>query len=77
VLGAPDLDAELPVGSHQSGVDGQSDLPQPAGHASLGAAQDTVGFLGCKRTLVAHIITSNPKSFSAGLLSVPSSPSLY
>jgi len=29
-------------------------LPRPAGHAFLGAAQDTVGLLGCERTLVAH-----------------------
>ena len=42
-------------GSHNSGVKGQNHLPRPAGHTSLDAAQDTVGFLGCKHTLPAHI----------------------
>jgi len=55
VLGAPELDAGLQVGSAQSRVEGQDPLPRPAGHASLDAAQDTVGLLGCERTLVAHV----------------------
>jgi len=54
MLGAPELDAGLQVGSHQSGAEGQNPLPQPAGHASLDAAQDTVGFLGCKHILPAQ-----------------------
>jgi len=55
VLGTPELDTGLQVGSHQSGVEGQNHLPRPAGHASLDAAQDTVGRLGCECTLVAHV----------------------
>ncbi|KAK4810853.1 LOW QUALITY PROTEIN: hypothetical protein QYF61_008825 [Mycteria americana] len=55
VLRTPELDAILQVGSHQRGVEGQNHLPRPAGHASLYAAQDTVGFLGCERTLPAHV----------------------
>jgi len=55
MLGAPELDAGLQVRSHQSGAEGQNHLPCPAGHASLDAAQDTVGFLGCKYTLPAHV----------------------
>ncbi|KAK4808270.1 hypothetical protein QYF61_020751 [Mycteria americana] len=55
VLRTPELDAVLRVGSHQSAVEGQNPLPRPAGHAALDAAQDTVGFLGCKRTLLAHV----------------------
>jgi len=55
VLWAPELDAGLHVGSHQSGVKGQKPLPRPAGHVSLDAAQDMVGLLGCECTLVAHI----------------------
>jgi len=43
------------VGSHQSRVEGQNHLPRPACHASLDVAQDMVGVLGCKRTLVAHV----------------------
>ncbi|KAK4810846.1 hypothetical protein QYF61_008818 [Mycteria americana] len=55
VLRTPELDAGLQVGSHQRGVEGQNHLPRPAGHASFDAAQDTVGFLGCERTLPAHV----------------------
>jgi len=33
----------------------QNHLPCPAAHASLDAAQDMVGLLGCQRTLVAHV----------------------
>jgi len=50
MLGAPELDAGLQVGSHQGGAEGQNPLPQSAGHTSLDAAQDTVG------TLVAHVL---------------------
>ncbi|KAK4816278.1 hypothetical protein QYF61_014350 [Mycteria americana] len=48
-------DAGLQVGSHQSGVEGENHLPRPAGHASFDAAQDNIGFLGCKHTLPARI----------------------
>ncbi|KAK4827094.1 hypothetical protein QYF61_014196 [Mycteria americana] len=55
VLRAPELDAVLQVGSHQSRAEGQNHLPRPAGHAAFDAAQDTVGFLGCECTLLGHI----------------------
>ena len=55
MLGAPELNAILQVGSHKSRVEGENHLPQPAGHTSFHAAQDTVGFLGCKRTLPGHV----------------------
>ncbi|KAK4817241.1 hypothetical protein QYF61_005263 [Mycteria americana] len=55
MLGTPELDAVLWVGSHESGVEGQDHLPRPAGHASFDASQDTVGFLGCKHTLPCHV----------------------
>ena len=45
----------LQLGSHESRVEGQNHLCQPAGHTSLDAAQDTVGLLGCERTLAAHV----------------------
>ncbi|KAK4831204.1 hypothetical protein QYF61_016041 [Mycteria americana] len=48
-------DTVLQVRSHQSGVEGQNHLPQPAGHASFDAAQGTVGLLGCERTLPVHV----------------------
>ncbi|GAB0180669.1 cAMP-dependent protein kinase inhibitor alpha [Grus japonensis] len=51
----PELDVVLQVGSHESRIEGQNHLPRPAGHASFHAAQDTIGFLGCKCTLPAHV----------------------
>ncbi|KAK4828015.1 LOW QUALITY PROTEIN: hypothetical protein QYF61_022792 [Mycteria americana] len=61
---APELDAVFQVRSHKSRVEGQNYLPQPAGHVSFDAAQDTVGLLGCERTLSAHVqlfIHQHPK----------------
>ncbi|KAK4816170.1 hypothetical protein QYF61_011552 [Mycteria americana] len=55
VLKAPELDTVLQVGSHQSRVEGQNHLPQPAGHASAAAAQGVGGFLGCNHPLSAHV----------------------
>ncbi|PKU43516.1 hypothetical protein llap_6172 [Limosa lapponica baueri] len=57
MLRAADLDAQLDAVSHQSGVKGQNQLPQPAGHASFDAAHsfDMVGFLGFECTLPAHV----------------------
>ncbi|KAK4825361.1 hypothetical protein QYF61_026880 [Mycteria americana] len=55
VLRAPELDAVLQVGSHQSRVEGQNHLPRPAGHAAFDAAQDRVGLLGCEHTLLGHV----------------------
>ena len=34
---------------------GQNPLPCPAGHAAVDATQGTGGFLGCQRTLPAHV----------------------
>ncbi|KAK4833081.1 hypothetical protein QYF61_027743 [Mycteria americana] len=55
VLKVPELDAVLQVRSHQSGLERQNHIPGPAGHASFDAAQHTVGILGCKHTLPAHV----------------------
>jgi len=80
VLGAQELDAVLQVGSHQSRVEGQNHLYQPAGHASFVAAQDTAGLLGCERTLVAHVylfIHQYPQVLLDRAALDPSSPSLY
>ena len=55
VLRTPHLDAVLQVRPHQCRVVGQDHLPRPAGHAALNAAQHTVGFLGCKETVLAHV----------------------
>ena len=40
---------------HQHRVEWQDHLPQPDVHAAFDAAQDTVGFLGCEGTLLAHV----------------------
>ena len=55
VLGAPGLIAVLQLGSHKSRIEGQNHLPWSASHISLDATLDTVGFLGCKCTLSAHV----------------------
>ena len=49
------MDVILQVASHESRAEGQNHLPQPAGHASLDATQDTVGLLVCPCTLPAHV----------------------
>jgi len=51
----PEVGAVLQVGSHENRVEGQNHLPWPTCHASLDATQDTVGLLGCKYTLLAHV----------------------
>ena len=40
---------------HQHRIEGQDHLPRSAGHAFFDAARDTVGFLGCKGTLLARV----------------------
>jgi len=54
VLRAPELDAGLPLGSHQRGAEGQNPLPRPAGHTAGDAAQGSVGLLGCECTWLGH-----------------------
>jgi len=49
------MDSGLQVAPDQSRAQGQIPLPQPAGHASRDAAQDTVGLLGCEHTLQGHV----------------------
>jgi len=66
VLRAPEMDSGLQVGSHQSRVEGQNHLPQPAGHTSLDAALDAVGPLGCQHTLPGHLellVKQHPQVF--------------
>jgi len=41
VVRAPELDAGLQVGSHQSRGDGQNPLPQPTGHTTLDSSPIT------------------------------------
>jgi len=48
----PHLDTVLQVRSDQHRVEGQDHLPHSAGHASFDAAQNMVGFLGCRGTLL-------------------------
>jgi len=55
VLRIPHLGTVLQVCPHQCRIEVQDHLPRPAAHASLDAAQDKVGFLGCESTLLAHV----------------------
>lgn len=62
MLGDPELDEALQGNVSQK----QSHLPWPPGRAHFGAAQDTVGLLGCKSTLLIHIelfLQKYPKIF--------------
>ena len=43
ILGTPKMDAVLQVGFHRRRVEGQNELPCPAGHTSLYIGQDTTG----------------------------------
>lgn len=67
-----------PQRPHKGRVEVVNPPPLPASHPSFDAAQDTIGFLGCKRT-ISSCQTFNPPGppglFLAGLLSV-SSPRL-
>jgi len=49
---------------HQCRAEGQDHLPWSAGHANLGAAQDTVGCLGCAGKLLAHVQLAVPVPLS-------------
>ena len=42
------------MGPHQGSVEGEENLPRPAGHTPLNAPQDPIGFLGNQGTLLAH-----------------------
>ena len=75
VLRTPELDAALQGG----GVEGQNHLPRPAAHTAFDAARIRLAFWAASahcRITASFSSTSTPKSFCAGLLSIPSSPSL-
>jgi len=42
------------MGPPQGRVEGQENLPRPAGHTPLDAPQDPIGLLGTEGTLLAH-----------------------
>jgi len=42
------------MGPHQGRVEGQENLPRPAGHTPPNASQDAIGLLGSQGTLLAH-----------------------
>jgi len=52
---APDLDAVLQMAPHEGWVEWDNPLPDPAGHPSADGAQDTIGLLSCKSTLLADL----------------------
>lgn len=67
---ASGLDAIHQMRPHKGGLEGDNLLPDSC-HPSADTAQDAVGLLGCKPTLLTHIqlfIHQNPKCFSTGLL---------
>jgi len=80
VVGDPGLDMVLQTGLHVGRVEGDNHLPLPAGHPSFVGAHDTVGLSGCRCALLACVklfVHQTLQSFTTGLLSTNSSPSLH
>ena len=66
--------------SHQGWVEGKDRFPRPAGNALPNTAQESVGRLCDKGTLMTHVqlpVCQNLRSFSAKLPSSQSAPSVY
>ena len=57
MLGAPGLGAVIQMQPHEGKAVGNNPLLPPLGRPSLDAAQDTVGFLGCKGTLLTSTLS--------------------
>ncbi|KAJ7411542.1 hypothetical protein WISP_102395 [Willisornis vidua] len=55
VLRTKDLDTELQVGSPKDRLEGQTHLPQPAGHPSFAAVHVAVCLLDCKCMMLTHV----------------------
>jgi len=55
MLGAAGQDTVLQMIPHKGGVDEDNHLSLSAGHPFFDAAQGTVGFLGCRHTLLALV----------------------
>ncbi|RMC19236.1 hypothetical protein DUI87_03842 [Hirundo rustica rustica] len=65
-LRGPELDTALKVWPHQCRVQGQNELPAPAGHAIPDPGQDAPGPIGHLGTLLAHVqlvINQKPQDF--------------
>lgn len=60
--GALGLDAIFQKGPHENKVEGDNHLCHPAVLLSVDAAQDIVGFRGCKHSLLAHLSFHPPES---------------
>lgn len=74
------MDTVLQVRPQKDREEWDNHFPCPAAHLSLVAAWGAVGLLGDKHTLLALVwllSTSTLNSFSVGLLSIQSLPSLY
>ena len=80
VLRAPELNAGLQVGSPQSTVEQQNQLPRPAGHVAFMQPRIELAFWSVSAhswLMFSFSSTSTSKPFLAGLLASRSSPSLY
>ena len=78
MLRTPHVDTVLQVRSHSA--EQRVRITSLAMLATLLLMQLSVGFLGCEGTLLAHIQlppTSTPKSFLAGLCSIPTFSNLH
>jgi len=64
VLGSPDLEAVLQLGTHKGRVEGDNHFPCPASHSSSDGTQDIIGFPGCRRTLLSQVVFHQPGPLS-------------
>ncbi|RMC06606.1 hypothetical protein DUI87_16043 [Hirundo rustica rustica] len=82
LLGTPEMDAALLVGSHQCRVEGQNHLPECTFQPPLDAAQDKFGFLGSRWAWLGHVqalIHQHPQVLLLGAtlhLFIPTQPVL-
>ncbi|KAK4813652.1 hypothetical protein QYF61_014951 [Mycteria americana] len=80
MLGAPELDAVLQVGSPKSGVEGENHLPRLLVTLLLMRPRRRLAFWAAStrcQVMLSFTSANTPESFSAGLLSLHSPPSLY
>ncbi|XP_069737412.1 ubiquitin-associated protein 2-like isoform X2 [Phaenicophaeus curvirostris] len=67
-LRIPELDTVIQMRSNKRRIEGQNHFPQPAGHTSFDADQDTVGLLGSTLSVSMPKTETSPSLPSAGSL---------
>jgi len=74
LLGAPEVNPKLKVGSLEGQAEGEKHLPHPAVHTCFDAAMVTVGFLGCMHMMPSHVEVFLNQHLQVLLLRAPLNP---